>query len=174
MNDSLGLREDSAAPVIHRTPPWTVLVVDDDPEVHSLTRLALDGFRFAGRGLRFLHAYSGAEARRVLASEPGIAVLLLDVVMEAEDSGLDVASYVRDELKNRFLRIVLRIVLRTGHPGQAPELDVITHYERSRLLCRHRSEHAGTGSAPAADVLPQRGDLAREPATNGQRRRRQT
>ncbi|HSW12496.1 MAG TPA: DUF3369 domain-containing protein [Solimonas sp.] len=134
MNDLLGLREEAPQPAQTTASHWTILVVDDDPEVHSVTSLALDGFRFADRGLRFLHAHSGAEARSILAREPGIAVLLLDVVMETDDSGLEVVSYVREVLKNRFVRIVLR----TGQPGQAPELDVITHYDINDY--KHKTE----------------------------------
>jgi len=134
MTDLLHLRDDPPAPALPPASPWTILVVDDDAEVHTVTRLALDGFRFADRGLHFLHAHSGAEARAILARESGIAVMLLDVVMETEDAGLNVVSYAREELKNRFVRIVLR----TGQPGQAPELDVITHYDINDY--KHKTE----------------------------------
>lgn len=135
MTDLLGLREtppptDDADAV----PPWLVLVVDDDPEVHSVTKLALDGFRFAGRRLQFLHAHSGAEARRMLSENHGVAVMLLDVVMESDGSGLEVVQFVRNELRNVFLRIVLR----TGQPGQAPETEVITRYDINDY--KHKTE----------------------------------
>ena len=45
---------------------WDVLIVDDDPEIHSVTKLALSGVEFWGRILRFHHAYSAAEAIEVL------------------------------------------------------------------------------------------------------------
>ncbi len=106
-------------------PGWRVLVVDDDPTVHSITRFALEDFLFEGRRLSFLSAYSGAEARLILADQPDIAVVLLDVVMESDDAGLKVAEYIRKDLGNRFIRIILR----TGQPGQAPERDVILHYD---------------------------------------------
>jgi len=136
MTDRLGLRESAPLPPpsLHSRAPWTLLVVDDDPDVHNVTRLALDGFRFAGRGLRLIHAHSGAEARVILKNESGIAVVLLDVVMESDDSGLQVVSYVRNELHNRFTRIVLR----TGQPGQAPELEVITRYDINDY--KHKTE----------------------------------
>lgn len=105
--------------------PWRVLIVDDEPEVHNVTKLVLGSFRFENRPLQFLHAYSGTEARRIIAANPDISVMLLDVVMETEQAGLDVVRHVRDELKNGFVRIVLR----TGQPGQAPEHDVIANYD---------------------------------------------
>ena len=135
MSDLLGLPElvpDTAGP--DPAPPWTVLVVDDDPEVHSVTRLALDGFCFAGRGLRFLHAHSGAEAREMLRAHPEVAVLLLDVVMESDGSGLEVVLFVRNELRNRFIRIVLR----TGQPGEAPESEIISRYDINDY--KHKTE----------------------------------
>jgi len=52
-------------------------------------------------------------------------VILLDVVMETEDSGLELANYIRNDLNNQSMQIVLR----TGQPGFAPEEEVITKYE---------------------------------------------
>lgn len=105
--------------------PWHVLIVDDEPAVHEVTRLVLGTFRFEGRPLQFHHAHSGAEARKLLRETDDIAVLLLDVVMESDQAGLDVVKFVREELHNHFVRIVLR----TGQPGQAPEHEVITNYD---------------------------------------------
>lgn len=105
--------------------PWKVLLVDDEPDIHDVTKLTLSRFRLDGRALTFLHAYSGAEAKEVLAREKDIALVFLDVVMEQEDSGLEVARWMRRDLDNQFTRIVLR----TGQPGQAPEERVIVDYD---------------------------------------------
>ncbi len=105
--------------------PWKVLVVDDEKEVHVVTRLALDDFSFAGRGLEFLNAYTGAEAKKIARENPDIALILLDVVMETDDAGLEVARYIRQELGNHFVRIILR----TGQPGMAPERRVLKVYD---------------------------------------------
>jgi response regulator RpfG family c-di-GMP phosphodiesterase len=105
--------------------PWKVLLVDDEPDIHDITKLTLNRFRLDGRALTFLHAYSGAEAKEILARESDIALVFLDVVMENEDSGLEVARWMRQDLDNQFTRIVLR----TGQPGQAPEERVIVNYD---------------------------------------------
>jgi response regulator RpfG family c-di-GMP phosphodiesterase len=105
--------------------PWKVLLVDDEPDIHDITKLTLTRFRLDGRALTFLHAYSGAEAKEVLAREKDIALVFLDVVMEREDSGLEVARWLRQDQDNQFTRIVLR----TGQPGQAPEERVIVDYD---------------------------------------------
>ncbi|MBI1319577.1 MAG: DUF3369 domain-containing protein [Candidatus Hydrogenedens sp.] len=117
--------EDAPAAAAEAGRPWKILLVDDEAEVHNVTKLVLDGFNFAGRPLEFISAYSGAEAMKFLAQHSDIAVILLDVVMESEDAGLQVARRVREELKNTLVRIVLR----TGQPGQAPEDQVILDYD---------------------------------------------
>jgi len=104
---------------------WKIMIVDDEGEVHTVTRMVLDDFKFEGRGITFISAYSGAEAKKMIADNPDCALILLDVVMETNDSGLEVVRYIRDKLKNRFVRIILR----TGQPGQAPEREIITQYD---------------------------------------------
>ncbi len=105
--------------------PWHILIVDDEPGVHDVTRLVLSNFKFENRGLRFFHAYSGAEARALLPTISDLSLVLLDVVMESENAGLDLVRFIREEQNNSFTRIVLR----TGQPGQAPEQDVIANYD---------------------------------------------
>ena len=104
---------------------WKVLLVDDEEDIHSVTKLALKGFTFKDREIHFLHAYSADEARQVLSNHENIALIFLDVVMESSHAGLELVKYIRDILKNHFTRIVLR----TGYPGQAPEREVISRYE---------------------------------------------
>ena len=104
---------------------WRVLIVDDDVEVHAVTRLILGKMRFKGRGIELLSAHSAAQARSLLEKERDIAVVLLDVVMETDDAGLRLVSVIRKELGN----VATRIILRTGQPGQAPEEQVIVDYD---------------------------------------------
>ncbi|MBF0108064.1 MAG: DUF3369 domain-containing protein [Magnetococcales bacterium] len=104
---------------------WKIVVVDDDRGVHEITSMILRRFQFEERGIELISGYSGAEARSLMRQHPDTAVLLLDVVMEREDAGLDVVRYVREDLDNRKVRIILR----TGQPGQAPEVDVISNYD---------------------------------------------
>ncbi|CUI06698.1 DUF3369 domain-containing protein [Massilia antarctica] len=104
---------------------WRVLIVDDDVDVHAVTRLALRNVAFKGRELELFSAYSGAEGYRILRDTPDIALVLLDVVMETDDAGLILARRIREELNNQ----IVRVVLRTGQPGQAPEQRVIIEYD---------------------------------------------
>ncbi|NLM13507.1 MAG: DUF3369 domain-containing protein [Epulopiscium sp.] len=104
---------------------YKVLVVDDEKDVHTITDMALEGLDFGNFGLELLHAYSEQEAKQILLQHDDIAVILLDVVMETERSGIEVVSFIRDELKNYDIQIILR----TGQPGAAPEEEVIRNYE---------------------------------------------
>lgn len=104
---------------------WKILVVDGEEDVHAVTRLVLSDLCFEHRNLDFLEARSSIEAVRLLAEHPDIAVALIDVVMEAEDAGLQLVRYVRKCMCNRFVRLILHI----KRPGAAPERSVITQYE---------------------------------------------
>lgn len=103
---------------------WKVLIVDDEPDVHSLTKLLLRNFNYRKRGLTFLSAYSATEARDVMRDHPDTALVLLDVVMETEHAGLALVDYIRNDLANKSTQIVIR----TGQPGQAPPLTVVSNH----------------------------------------------
>jgi diguanylate cyclase (GGDEF)-like protein len=104
---------------------WRVMIVDDDADVHSTTTFALGSLEVHGRRLEFLHAYSAAQACSLLERERDIAVVLLDVVMEEADAGLHLVRHIRQTLGLRDLRIILR----TGQPGYAPEMEAIRGYD---------------------------------------------
>ncbi|MBP2294124.1 response regulator [Azospirillum rugosum] len=119
--ESAAAKEDAQEPA----EPWVILIVDDDPAIHATTKMVLRGFTFEGRPAQFLSAGTALEARTLLEQNPAIAVVLLDVVMESDDAGLRLVRFIRSELNNRRVRIILR----TGQPGQAPERDVILNYD---------------------------------------------
>jgi phosphoserine phosphatase RsbU/P len=105
--------------------PWPVLIVDDDPSIHAVTRLCLHGFSFQSRPLEYLSAHSAAEGRGIMAARADIALVLLDVVMETERAGLELVRHIRDELHNH----VIRIVLRTGAAGEMQPQAIVDQYE---------------------------------------------
>lgn len=105
---------------------WNILVVDDDEEIHSVTRLALSDLVLNDKKLNFVHAYSGQEALSIIRDMgSSLAIILLDVVMETDDAGLQVAKTLREE----YGLTEPRIILRTGQPGYAPEENVIKEYD---------------------------------------------
>ncbi|GIU43144.1 hypothetical protein TUM3794_28090 [Shewanella colwelliana] len=106
-------------------PAWRILIVDDEPDVHTVTKLALSRFRLDNRPIEFINAYSGEEAKTILSKENNVAMAFVDVVMESDHAGLELVRWIREENKNKSIRLILR----TGQPGQAPEEDVIVNYD---------------------------------------------
>jgi PAS domain S-box-containing protein len=104
--------------------PWKVIIADDEKETHLVTRMVLQNYTFEGRKLELLSTYSGEETKKLVQKHPDTVIILLDVVMETDNAGLDVVKYIRDELNNQLIQIVLR----TGHPGRAPENKIIAEY----------------------------------------------
>src|SRR5215212_2659547 len=66
--------------------PWKIMIVDDETEIHRITKLALQHVSFEGKALSFLSAYSAAEAEALIREHTDTAVILSDVVMERPDS----------------------------------------------------------------------------------------
>jgi len=108
-----------------KLPAWKVLIVDDESDIHEMTQLALKNFQFADRDLQIFQAMSGTEAREILTVESDIAVALIDVVMETDDAGLQLVDFIRNKLKYSMIRLIIR----TGQPGMAPEREVIERYD---------------------------------------------
>lgn len=106
-------------------PPWKIAIIDDEEDIHTITKMALKRFSLDGKGLEFFDAYSAEEGKKLLQQDQDIALVFLDVVMETDDAGLEFARWLRQDLDNHFTRIVLR----TGQPGQAPEEQVIVDYD---------------------------------------------
>lgn len=124
-DDLLFYHEDDQTTDSHSSENWRVLIVDDEEDVHTVTRFVLSSVVFEGKTIEFISAYSGSEALDVLKNNRDIAVILLDVVMETDDAGLRLVKVIREDLNNKDLRIILR----TGQPGDAPEKEVIDNYD---------------------------------------------
>ena len=124
MDDFLFQDEDSVASVVPQK-PWKILIVDDDHGVHDVTRLALKNLYVHDRPLAFTSVFSAKEARELLENDDSFSVALVDVVMETAHAGLELTQYIREKLLNPHLRIIIR----TGQSGQAPEKYVIDHYD---------------------------------------------
>jgi serine phosphatase RsbU (regulator of sigma subunit) len=121
----IGKSEDGNTDKTTALKSWKILVVDDEVDVHKVTRLVLSDFKFAGRTVELISAFTGEQAKDILRVSRDIAIVLLDVVMEEYDTGLKLVEFIRNELNNNYVRIILR----TGQPGQAPEREVIVQYD---------------------------------------------
>lgn len=121
----LKLSEEKKKKEINKNEPWIVLVADDDGSIHLVTEMVLRDFEFEERPVKLMRAYSARETIEVLEEEPKVAVLLLDVVMESLNAGLDAVPIIRNKLKNRKVRIIIR----TGQAGSATVSDIIRQYD---------------------------------------------
>jgi PAS domain S-box-containing protein len=122
------MQEDQSGVKLERSAPakfWKLLIVDDDDDVHALTRMALHDFTFDGKGVVCISAKSAGEARRLIVEHPDTALILLDVVMETDDAGLKIVRFIREKVMNR----IVQIVLRTGQPGLVPQREAIDRYD---------------------------------------------
>ncbi|HEY7481194.1 MAG TPA: response regulator [Gemmatimonadales bacterium] len=119
-----------------------MLVVDDDRGVRRLTARML-----RAEGYRVVEAESGAEALRLLESEPGIRLLLTDIVMP-EMHGLELAEQVLARLPQ------LRVLLMTGH---APELAAQLGMREERLPVLLKPFSKEQLSAKVRDTLSRAG-----------------
>lgn len=112
-----------------------VLVVDDDPDVLAVSKLVMRNFTAFGVPINVHTATSKADAIAQLTTTlalplPGqslAGVMIIDVVMETDQAGLELCQYVREEMDNKMSQIYIR----TGQPGVAPEREVIERYDIS-------------------------------------------
>ena len=110
-----------------------VLLVDDDPDVLSVSKLAMRSFEVYGLPITVYTAASKAEAIDLLSSRFALQaqvgaklnVAFVDVVMETDTAGLELCDYIRNTMGNKFTQIYVR----TGQPGMAPERSVIDKYD---------------------------------------------
>lgn len=145
-DDDLFSFADEASHHLHQHPAhtlsnhWHILIVDDDVDVHLTTQLAMSGLVVEGRDLMFHSCYSAQEAYQFLkTTELEICVILLDVVMESHDAGLKLVGKIRQDLRMSFVRIILR----TGQPGYAPEVQTIQQLDINDYKSKNELTRSG-------------------------------
>jgi len=108
---------------------WPILLVDDEPDVLAVSKLAMKNFAVYGLPLKIYTAASKADAIRLLNDNAevacSLAVAFLDVVMENDKAGLELCNYIRNDTGNKLTQIFIR----TGQPGLAPERDIVDKYD---------------------------------------------
>ena len=166
VDDDMLFDDDEAPAPAVSLPPWEILVVDDEQAVHQVTELVMSDFEFDGRRVHFSHCYSGAEARARLQRAGEFALILLDVVMESEHAGLELVHYIREELGDRDVRIVLR----TGQPGQAPQALVLKTYDINDYREKTELTHAKLSAVFYSALRAYRDLMRLERARSGLRR----
>lgn len=102
---------------------WQVLVVDDDPDGHTIPGTVLRDVTFRDKYVEVLDAYSTEEALDILSSNPDIAVAVIDIILTTEDEGLQLVRTIRENLENHLIRIILRTALEHNFPENRLVID---------------------------------------------------
>ena len=91
-------------------PSWKVLVVDDDPSVLLISKMLLKKIEPMGRKIEVFTASSEKEAREYFKDSIEFDLILLDVIMERNESGFELAKFIKLECHSSA-----RILIRSGH-----------------------------------------------------------
>ena len=163
--DTAASKDTSVRQTTREADPWIIGIIDDEPGMHEVTKLALSRVEILGRPLTFVSAYDATEGYNIIKDNPNMALVLLDVVMETEDAGLKLVKRIREELKNKFVQIILR----TGQPGFAPEEQVIIDYEINAYKTKSELTRAKLFTALASGIRSYRQITALEKSRQGLR-----
>lgn len=125
MSDTINFADESFVPPSSSADPWKLLIVDDDKDIHEITKLSLKGLKYKNRPISFISTYSATETIELLSQGVRFAIILLDIRMETDDAGLEVAHFIRQTLQDK----ITRIIIRTGQPGDVLEQDIIDTYD---------------------------------------------
>ncbi len=116
---------------------WKVLIVDDEEFIHDNLEINLRDIEYENKTIKFIHAFTAKEAKKFIKSDNDITVIILDVMMEEDSSGLDFVKFIRDEIKNYDVRILLH----TGQPGIAPKKEVANQYQIDAYLDKNITDN---------------------------------
>lgn len=116
---------------------WTILIVDDEEAIHENLRFTLRHMVYGNEGVELMHAYTAAEAQKIIVAHPAIAVVILDVMMERDDAGLKFVHFLRDDANNQDTRVLLY----TGQPSIAPKRDVAEQYTIDGYLDKNSTDN---------------------------------
>jgi len=123
MNDDELLFLSELEQVFIKEETWKVLIVDDDREVHSLSKIALSNFSFLGKNLDLFSAYNEDDTLHLLKNHE-FAVVFLDVIMENDDSGFKIVNHIRNVLHDQYIQIIIR----TGEANSLSEQAIFSQY----------------------------------------------
>ena len=124
-----------------------LLVIEDQDSVRSLITGVLEK-----RGFTVFQATDAREARRVLAAEPGIDLIITDVVMPGE-SGLELADWLR----SAYPRVSITFMSgHSDHPGMStlPGHDLLRKPFTPSGLVAHVRRALDQRDAPTRNISP--------------------
>ena len=156
--DALVFAEEGVYVSVPAQNPWRILIVDDDSTVHDTTKIALGRKIIEGRKLKFDSAYSGKEALQIILGrkeDPLPDLVLMDVVMDTPQDGIDTVHALRKELEQKDIPYV---IIRSGQIGDNAglydlrnDVDIDLVIEKARLTSSLLLEHVSTGLKAAQE-----------------------
>ena len=120
----------------HVTPTYKVLVVDQRPTALYSSRLALSKMSFAGKSFTAIEACSLEEAKKRLLDHEGVAMVILNSEIEGQDISVSIIDFIRNELKNESIRIIIR----TGYPNSSLKRSITENYKIDGYLFEEEIE----------------------------------
>ena len=129
---------------------WKVLIVDDDEQIHAVTKMVLSAISAsATAACNSCRPIPARRATRRSADNPDIAVVFLDVVMETETAGLDLARDIRGAPRQRLR--AHHPAHRSARPGAGTQGDRRLRHQRLQGKIRtdvaETVQHHGHGAA---------------------------
>lgn len=104
---------------------WKILIADDDNFIHRMIKEMNQDIKFENKRIEFYSAYTSQEAIDILEENQDMALVLIDVFLEEQNSGLRLVEYIREEIKNSDIRIVLM----TGKGSMILQEKAILNYD---------------------------------------------
>lgn len=104
---------------------FKVLIVDDEQSIHDITNITINSMDFIAFDVEILNALSAKEAKEIFTKHNDIAVALIDVVMETPEAGLELVDYIRHDLNNQDIRLIVR----TGQANEFLQMEVVKKYD---------------------------------------------
>ncbi len=130
--------KEESSPLLTGQWNWKVLLADDDVLFHKIGRALLDGVEFDKHNIEIFTSHDYQSTCNFLNENPDTALLILDMYMDDADTGYRVIEYVRHELKNNELRILLH----TGDTTIESEGTALDKYAISGYLNKSKADNS--------------------------------
>ena len=111
---------------------WKVLLADDDPIFHKIGHAKLDGVEFDGHQIETFNSDDYKSSCLFLQENPDTALVVLDIHMDEASTGFKIIDFVRNDLNNSELRILLY----TGDSNIESEESMLDSYAVSGYLSK--------------------------------------
>jgi len=111
--------------ILNKDEVWKILIVSDEEKLHKISAIVFNDFRFHGKKVEFINAYSYYTGVKEITNNSDIAVVIIDIMIEDEILGLKLVKYIRKYLNNKYTRIILQ----SNTSEELRKKDIILNYD---------------------------------------------